>query len=432
VKDRVPAAAASPIPPIVISVVEEDDPSTLADPSNTTVAAPCVTVVPSTAAAPHYELDLPRVYRDPGADFTVGLLSNPPTSSPCHLDPADDGAASTAAAPGVPSVSTAAVPSVSTAAVPFVSTAAVPFVSTDSEDDDPPATLDPADADTILFNSSWDTMPSLGLEANYPKRFAWMITPCLSYRGYRDNGIYRGLQDQKWLNSLSEFQRELILTQRYEIRRRLMEYLQITEQRTTKGYYLKAKVSKILVPVGYSLKEVRGDGHCMFHALVEGYQDLKPNPRLNLGRSPHSVLRKLCVKYVMENLSTDLFTTKLDAQEQDATESARVRAHRTATVEAKRAGLDAPPPFKANPRDIETLEEYERRMMDTEIIGWGGQEELRAASLVLNVKIIVHVSSSSDFESIKRPQSYPNDDSPSPVIHLLYSGRNHYDLLKKN
>ncbi len=75
------------------------------------------------------------------------------------------------------------------------------------------------------------------------------------------------------------------------------------------------------------------------------------------------------MKYVLENLSTDLFMTKLDAQEQDARESARKRAHRTATLKAKRAGLDAPPPFEANPREAPTLEEYERRMMDTTNIG---------------------------------------------------------------
>lgn len=277
-------------------------------------------------------------------------------------------------------------------------------------------------ADNLLFNSKWSNMPSLGPVAEFPQRFEWMLTPAEKKGGgYDKNGSsYRSSSDRAWLQSLKMFEREMILTQRHDIRKRVLESLGLDI----------SKPDGTLVPQGFVLHKVAGDGHCLFSSIVAGYNKLKDRPSTLPKRLTIQILRRWCVEHVVNNDPGTYFISEEDAIAQDAAEEARRLAHAEAASLAPPSD-EAPEDFKPNDREIETIAEYTEDMLSTTDPGWGGDNEIAAASIILGIPIHVHQSFNLNIESIRRPTVYGSALDDKYTIHILYNGSNHYDLLMK-
>jgi hypothetical protein len=258
--------------------------------------------------------------------------------------------------------------------------------------------------DRRLFDQVWEEgMPPLGLRTRYPLRFGFMLEKAMGpiNPGYNGFGSYRSEEDRLWIEGLPDksMLKETLIFQRYDVRRLVLENLSLVEVPTKNSHYIEWNITHLLVPRGFDLVEVPGDNNCLFHAIVKGHT------ALNIPRKPASwrlrlnqgSLRKQCVDWVIEN-QPEFFLN------------------------------EEPAPVDTD-KDKETVAQYRIRMLEKQ--GWGGDHEIYAACAILKVQILVHQPSAQDINSILRPRVYPDESSSTYVIHLVYHGSNHYDLLKK-
>ena len=132
-----------------------------------------------------------------------------------------------------------------------------------------------------------------------------------------------------------------------------------------------------------SVVSIPGDGNCLFHAFCHFIRDASPE-----------LLRKACVEYVVKNA---------DQHFNDTTWKEWIRGFGFSTVNSYREYLNDPQ-------------------------NWGGQLEIAILSIIYGLHTHVYKKSGETYELIMTA-TCDEAEHIGGDVHLLYSGRVHYDVL---
>ncbi|KAK5576510.1 hypothetical protein RB653_007654 [Dictyostelium firmibasis] len=136
------------------------------------------------------------------------------------------------------------------------------------------------------------------------------------------------------------------------------------------------KFQQQLEPLGFIIKDVAGDGNCLFRSIADQLQDA-PNE--------HRKYREAICKYIERN--KDMFAPFIDDEE------------------------------------FESFEEYIQEMREDAT--WGGHVEIQAASLAYNVNITIHQMDQPRWEITNH---FPPEKNKT--IHLSYHNDEHYNSVR--